>query len=114
MAQVAAITALEDEEHLKKTRELIRVEKAFLKRELTGIEAFKVFPADANFFLIDVKQSGCTAAQLKEKMLRHGILIRDCSSFRGLDEHYIRVAIKTRSENVRLLDAFRKTVKSCV
>ena len=32
---------------------------------------------------------GDVARALKEKMLRHGILIRDCSSFRGLDEYYI-------------------------
>jgi threonine-phosphate decarboxylase len=113
LAQVAAIAALEDEEHLKRTRELIRVEKAFLMSELTRIEAFKVFPADANFLFIDVRKSGCTAARLKEKMLRHGILIRDCSSFKGLDEYYVRVAVKTRPENTRLLDALRKTVKSC-
>jgi threonine-phosphate decarboxylase len=41
-------------------------------------------------------------------MLRQGVLIRDCSSFAGLDEFYVRVAVKTRSENERLLDAFRK------
>ena len=113
LAQAAAITALEDEDHLKRTRELIKVEKAFLTRGLTRIEAFKVFPADANFFFIDVRQSGCTAAQLKKKMLQHGILVRDCSSFQGLDKFYVRVAVKTRPENEKLLDAFRKTVKSC-
>jgi threonine-phosphate decarboxylase len=110
LAQAAATAALEDKEHLKRTRELVRGEKAFLMRELMQIKAFKVFPADANFFFMDVRQSGCTAAQLKEKMLRYGILIRDCTSFRGLDEYYVRVAVKTRGENERLLEAFRKTV----
>ena len=109
LAQAAAIAALEDKEHLKRTRELVRGEKAFLMRELIEIKAFKVFSADANFFFMDVRQSGCTAAQLKEKMLRYGILIRDCTSFRGLDEYYVRVAVKTRGENERLLEAFRKT-----
>ena len=110
LAQSAAIAALGDEEHLKKTRDLIRGEKKFLMQGLTQIKAFKVFPADANFFFIDVRQSGYTAAQLKEKMLRDGVLIRDCSSFRGLDEYYIRVAVKTRQENERLLETFEKVV----
>ena len=110
LAQAAAIAALEDEEHLKKTRELIKDEKAFLMRELMQIEAFKTYPADANFIFIDIRQSGFTAVQLKEKMLRDGILIRDCSSFRGLDEYYIRIAVKTRRENERLLETIRKTV----
>jgi threonine-phosphate decarboxylase len=110
LAQAAAIAALDDEEHLKKTRVLIKEEKAFLMQGLTQIEVFKVFPADANFIFVDIRQSGCTAAQLKEKMLMEGILIRDCSSFRGLDEYYIRVAVKTRRENERLLETLKKTV----
>ena len=112
MAQAAAIAALEDKEHLNRTRELVRGEKAFLVSELRRIDVFKIFPADANFIFIDVRESGFTAAELKEKMLRYGILIRDCSSFRGLDEHFIRVAVKTRRENERLLEAFRDTVGS--
>jgi threonine-phosphate decarboxylase len=110
LAQVAAIAALEDEAHLKKTRELIRGEKAFLTSGLMRFEAFKVFPADANFMFVDVRKSGYTAAQLKEKMLREGVLIRDCSSFRGVDDYYIRVAVKTRKENEKLLEAFKKIV----
>ena len=110
LAQAAAIAALADEEHLKKTRELIKNEKQFLMRELKKIEAFKVFPADANFIFVDIRKSGYTAAELKEKMLRDGVLIRDCSSFRGLDGHYIRVAVKTRLENKKLLETFGKIV----
>ena len=45
LAQAAAIAALSDEAHLKKTRELIKGEKAFLMRELMQIKVFKVFPA---------------------------------------------------------------------
>lgn len=110
LAQAAAVAALEDEEHLKKTRELIRSEKTFLMQGLMQIEAFKVFPADANFIFIDVRQSGYTSVQLKEKMLRAGVLIRDCSSFTGLDDNYIRVAVKTRRENEKLLENFKKIV----
>jgi threonine-phosphate decarboxylase len=111
LAQVAAIAALGDEEHLKKTRELIKNEKAFLMRELKQLEAFKIFPADANFIFIDIRRSGYTAAQLKEKLLSYGVLIRDCSSFQGLDEYYIRVAVKTRRENERLLEILKTVGK---
>jgi threonine-phosphate decarboxylase len=112
LAQAAAIAALSDEEHLKKTRELIKTERTFLTHELTRINAFKVYPADANFIFIDIRQSGLTGAQLKEKLLKCGILIRDCSSFTGLDEYYVRVAVKTRGENERLLEALKKHVEN--
>jgi threonine-phosphate decarboxylase len=112
LAQIAALAALADVEHLKKCRELVRIERAFLTRELSRIRSFKLYPADANFLLINIKESGFTAAQFTKELLKQGILIRDCSSFRGLDDYHIRVAVKTRQENERLLEAFTKTVET--
>jgi len=108
LAQVAAAAALQDLEYLGKTEKLIEEEKAFLLNELSRVDGFRVFPADANFIFIDIRQSGLTASRLKQKMLEHGILIRDCSSFTGLDEYYIRIAVRTRRENERLLESVRK------
>ena len=110
LAQAAAAAAINDAEHLKKTHDLIKTEKAFLTNGLQQIKGFKVHPADANFFLIDTRETGFTANQLKQRMLDYCILIRDCSSFRELDPYYVRVAVKTRVENERLLEAFSKTV----
>lgn len=110
LAQAAAIAALKDEEHLKVTRMFIKKEKAQLAATLNEIKSFKVYPSAANFFFIDIRKSGLTAAELKNKLLSHGILIRDCTSFRGLDEYYIRVAVKTRTENERLIEAFKQIV----
>ena len=112
LAQAAAVAALKDEEHLRVTRELIKKEKTRLLDELGEIKSFKVFPPDANFFFIDIRKSGLTATELKNKMLHEGILIRDCTSFRGLDEYFIRVAVKTREENERLIEALKRTVKN--
>jgi len=108
LAQVAAVAALDDEEHSNRTSELVKGERAFLARELSGISVFKVYPADANFFFIDIRQSGFTAAQLKEKLLEYGVLIRDCTSFAGIDEYYVRIVVKTRCENEKLLEALKK------
>jgi L-threonine-O-3-phosphate decarboxylase len=110
LGQAAAIAALNDKAHLKRTLDLIKEEKALLLRELSKIKAFKIYPPDANFIFIDIRKSGFTAAQLKVKMLKQGVLIRDCSSFAGLDEFYIRVAVKTRPENERLLAGFKESL----
>jgi threonine-phosphate decarboxylase len=108
LAQDAAIAALGDKEHLKRTQELINHEREFLLSELKRIKGLKVFPTDANFILIDIRQLGITAAQLKERMLLYGLLLRDCSSFRGLDEYYVRVSVRTREENERLLMSLKE------
>lgn len=110
LAQSAAVAALSDKEHSRQTKRVVEVEKRFLNNELAAIKGFKVFPADANFIFLDIRQSGFSASQLRERMINHGVLIRDCSSFEGLDAFFIRVAIRTRKENERLLEVFRKVV----
>lgn len=110
LAQAAAIAALRDAEYLEKTQRLVGREKTFLLNRLRQIRNLEIFPAHANFILIDVRKTGFNAAQLKEKMLSHGILIRDCSSFRGLDEYYVRVAIRTRHDNEKLLAVLKKAI----
>jgi L-threonine-O-3-phosphate decarboxylase len=112
LAQAAAVAALKDEEHLRVTRELIKKEKAWLHGELGKFGSFKFSTPDANFFFIGVRKSGLTASEIKNKMLKQGILIRDCTSFKGLDEFYIRVAVKTHVENERLIEAFKGIIKA--
>jgi threonine-phosphate decarboxylase len=111
LAQAAAVAALKDAEHLRVTRELIKKEKTQLSAELSAIKSFKVYKPDANFFFIDIRKSGLTATELSNKLLGQGILIRDCTSFRGLDEYYVRIAVKTHVENERLIEALKRTVK---
>ena len=111
LAQAAAVAALKDEEHLRVTRELVKKEKGQLLTELEKFVSFKVYPADANFFFIDIRRTGLTATDLAGKLIAQGILIRDCTSFRGLDQYYIRVAVKTHSENRHLIEALRRIVK---
>jgi len=111
LAQAAAVAAIQDEEHLRVTRELIKKEKAWLQQELAKIRGFSFEAPDANFFFIDIRDAAITANNLKHRMLQQGILIRDCSSFAGLNEFYIRVAVKTHEENVRLIEAFKHALK---
>jgi len=111
LAQAAAVAALKDEEHLQVTHALIKKEKAWLQGELSKFGSFKFSEPDANFFFINIQKSGLTAAELKNKLLKQGILIRDCTSFKGIDEFYVRIAVKTHVENERLIDALRRTVK---
>ncbi|MCK4245088.1 MAG: hypothetical protein KAX20_05630, partial [Candidatus Omnitrophica bacterium] len=56
----------------------------------------------------EVKGRENSASHLQKKLLKKGILIRDCSNIRGLNNSFIRVAVKSREENQKLLQAFRK------
>lgn len=113
LAQEAAVEALKDKGFLEKTLELIRVERSFLADRLRQIKGFRPFPSYANFILVDIRDSGFTATELSRDLLRRGILVRDCSSFKGLDEYYVRVAVRTRGENEKLLEALMTVVGAC-
>jgi threonine-phosphate decarboxylase len=112
LAQAAATAALKDEDYLHTTRELVKKEKSWLQAEFSKFCSLTFSVPDANFFFIDIRKSGLKASELKSKMLGQGILIRDCTSFRGLNEFYVRVAIKTRAENEQLIAALKKIIKA--
>ncbi len=105
LAHQAGIVALSDKKFLDKTRKLILSESKFLLDSISKIEGFSCFDTATNFILIKTKQP---AKILKKKLLQKNILIRDCSNFRGLDSHYIRIAIRSRKENQRLVLALEK------
>ena len=107
LAQIAAVVALKDRSYLEKVKRTIEKERKFLFRELQKIKGFQVLPTKANFFLVNIENFGFSAPNLKEQLLKHGILIRDCSSIRGLDSCYIRISVRRRLENRKLLETLR-------
>jgi len=100
MAQKAGIAALENAGYLEHCKQQIRQAKQFLIGELSRI-GFTVVPSKANFFLMRVGD----AKAFRYALLKHGIQVRDCSSF-GLPE-YIRIAARTMPECQKLITAIR-------
>lgn len=75
--------------------------------QLNKLDGVEVIPTSTTFFLIRLKKG--TAADLKNYLLQeHGILIRDASNFRGLDETYFRLSTQTSAENAVLTAALRE------
>jgi histidinol-phosphate aminotransferase len=106
LAQAAAIAALDDDEFLNQTKNLIHEELVFMQSYLKKIEV-DFFPTQANFFLIDVK---CDADAVFDMMLREGVIVRSMTSY-GYPQ-YIRVNAGLRKENIRFLNALEKVLKA--
>jgi len=104
LAQAAALAALADREHGRRTREFVGQERQRLADHLGRLPGLQVFAAAANYLLVEIR-SGMTAAALQQQLLAQRILIRDCSNFTGLDERFFRVAVRSEAENDRLLQA---------
>ena len=103
MAQVAGLAALGEKAYMEETRAVVERERRFLEEELARFPGVAVFPGTANYLLLDIRGTGLDAGTLTEKMGQLGILVRDCSSFSGLGDGFIRVAVRLRFENRRLL-----------
>jgi len=105
-AEQAAIAALNEWGFIKKTRRLIEKERERLLSAIRILPGVEPFPCSANFILL--KLTSIDAWHLTEKLGQRGILIRDCSSFPGLSNRYVRIAVRTRRENNRLVEALRE------
>ena len=108
VAQTAGIAAVKETEWLSHTREIICRERESMRERLGDIGIFS-YPGRANYLLLR------TGIPLYEPLLHgYGILVRDCSRYRGLndpDAHYTRVAVREHSQNLQLIDAIDKIIK---
>jgi len=103
----AAIAALGDRGFLRSSRERLIREKAHLLRRLRAIPGLKVFDSGANFFLIDLSGTGSSPRNLKWRLLSHCVLVRELSGTRGIPPTCIRVCVRGREDNERLVDSLR-------
>ena len=108
LAQIAGRESLRDRNYLRRTLALIAAERQYLVEGLAGISGLTSYPSVANFLLLKITQSGWDAPRLQQGLIRYGLLIRDCSSFPGLGGGYMRIAVRGRNDNSRLLKALQE------
>lgn len=105
IAQQAGILCLKNLSHLDKTKSMIKTESQYLKKNISKIEGFDCLESSTNFLLVKTNKD---STLLQKKLLKEKILIRDCKNFLGLGNKYIRIAVKTRKENYKLIKALEK------
>ncbi len=91
--------------YLRSSRACIAEERERLQAKLAAMPGLEPRDSDANFLMVNVAGTSLTSAEFTQRMLQHGILVRDCSSFKLAGTDYIRIAVRARAENDRLLDA---------
>jgi threonine-phosphate decarboxylase len=100
LAQRAAVIALKDKVYRKESLSLMLGEKKFLEKSFRKL-GIEYFASDANFYLLKADTADTLCQRLKKK----GILLGTCSGYKGLDETYIRVAVRSHKENAMLMKA---------
>ncbi len=106
LAEVAAVAALDDTEHVERTLKRNREGADYLTRELEAL-GFEVWPTDTNFMLVRGDRPGL---KIYDDLLNEGVIVRPLPGT-GLDDH-VRLTIGTPEENERLVKGMRKLVEA--
>ena len=107
---VAALNTFRDKEYIEDSIKKGIESRQYLHDELSKIDGLKVFPSKSNFMLIGIKDTGFTASQLALELVKRGIIVRDCTSFKGLDEYWIRISICTLEEDKKFINVFKEVL----
>lgn len=108
-AELAGKTMLWDYKYIEDTENWIREEKKWFYEESKKIENIRTYKTNVNFIL--VKLLKYNSSYVREKMIEKGVVVRDASNFQYLDQNYIRLAIKNRENNIKVLKALEEVMK---
>jgi threonine-phosphate decarboxylase len=100
IALEAGRAALAEEGFEMETRRINAEAREEFAATLRGI-GLSVFPSDANFLLVRLSRG--SGAELAQWLESSRVLIRQCDSFSGLGDDYIRLAVRSRDDNLRLV-----------
>jgi histidinol-phosphate aminotransferase len=104
LTQAAALFVLERLEVLEEQAARVRADRALLGQGIAALPGAKVFPSEANFFLVRVADADRTYEALK----RNGVLVRNLHP--GL-KNCLRINVGTPDENRILLTALRQALQ---
>ncbi len=108
-AILAACACVADADYRQQSLQLIpQLREDFIyKLQQLGLY---VYPSVANYILLRLPDGLASAEHLVADLAKENILLRSCSSFSGLGPSFVRLAIRTASENTRLLDLLTKKI----
>lgn len=107
-AQAAGIALLEQPEVMKSSLEKFEFLKSIFEKKLQKISSLEIIPTNTTFCFIKIN-ANITGKQLKEKLEKENIFIKDCSIYQNLGSQYIYLGIPQNKYQKEVVDAI-----SCV
>lgn len=107
-ADIAGKIMLWDKEYIEATENWIEEEKKWFYEESCKIENIKTFKTNVNFILVKLLKKNSSV--VRDEMINKGVVVRDASNFMFLNEQYIRLAIKNRENNIKVLQALKEVM----
>lgn len=111
LAQAYTKAALNDVDYIKRTKQELNEERAFMYNSLDALEGITVYPPSANFILFQVNQEEITANYINEELKKYNMIVRNCDSYVGLNNDWVRIAIKDHETNIKLVEKLTDILK---
>ena len=93
----------------KRVQRWVATEGAWMQQQLAALPGITPMPSAVNYLLI---RSNRSLVPLREAMEQwHRILLRDCRSFEGLGETWLRIGLQSRRNNRRIVRALREELQ---
>jgi threonine-phosphate decarboxylase len=106
VAQRAAEAAMADTGHARRCVAYVQAERTRIATRLSWL-GVTVVPSSANFLLIELPRP-YGARAITAALRRRAMLVRDCSPVEGCTPRMIRIAVRARRENDRLIVALAR------
>ncbi len=104
-ADLAGQYIFHDKDYIKTSKEYIEDQRNYLLGQLSQIKEIKAYKTHSNYILIKLLKYD--EEYIFDALLKQGIVIRKCASFKTFGNNHIRVAIKDRGNNELLIKALR-------
>ncbi len=105
LAQIGATAALDDAEHVEKSRAANDAGRRYLTEQFEAL-GFRVAPSVANFLLVDIGRPG---GDVTTALMRRGVIVRPMAGY-GFPTH-LRITIGTAQENATCVAALAALAK---
>lgn len=105
LSAVACMAMLRDTEYILESNSQIYTERNLIYSAMSTNKNIKLYKPAANFMLAKILKPDVNASIISEHCKLKGIIIRNCESFRGLDDSYIRFCFMKPSQNDTLVNS---------
>ena len=97
---------MEECDYVNKSVLYVKEQRNYLIDEMRKLK-INTFESHANYIFFKFNEEN-EEIDLKEEMIKKGILIRSCSNYRNLGKNYYRVAVNTKEENNILIEKLKE------
>jgi threonine-phosphate decarboxylase len=100
-----------DLDFIKASQEKVKDLRAYAEKAISSIANVSIMPTDVNFCLLNIFQTGYTSSYLQARLLQKGFLVRNCNTFPGMKEDYLRIAIRDKDIMDNFANALREILE---